>query len=353
MFFIASALTLAACRQSSAPAPEPVAVPATPVAQLQSVPDIPPTPVAPESPHTEPSAACLAKTANATGKPALAIHRWVDSAGITHYSDQAPTTAVSAYRVLEVKDVPPVSVSAVGYDVNLPSDLQQRAIVDAIAVQRALRDVLGVGGSADAELKIVFVRAADAYAKLVGDGALAASAGAYVPPQRTIYVRMQATDEASFAVLRHEITHALVHELIGNLPIALNEGLAEYFRRYRAAGLGGQVDIAADRNALTAAAPKGDGTDALVELLAFSGSDFYTADRDRRYVEAYALAAVLMQTPQGIAALHEVLKQQQADPCEPVSVERLLDQRYPGGLGALAADWAAFLRSPPAMVRTY
>ena len=307
-------------------------------------------PVRSDSPS---SAACLAKTANHDAKPSGAIHRWIDNAGITHYSDQAPTTEVSGHRVLEVEGLPPVQVEASGYDVNLPADLQRRAIIDAVAVQRVFRDVLGIDASSDVVLKIVFVGDAAQYAKLIGDGTLAASTGAYVPQQHTIYVRMQDNDELAFSILRHEITHALIHEQVGNLPVALNEGLAEYFRRYRVAGMGGQIDIGADRSVLIGAAPSGDGSDALVDLLALSGPDFYAADRDRRYVQAYALIAVLMRGTAETAALHEVLARQRADPCVPVQAEKVLDERYPGGLEALTRDWAGLLRNPPVSVRSY
>lgn len=326
------------------------ALPAAPVPDV--VVAVERAPVASESHNPEPSAACLAKTTKPV-KPAPAIHRWVDAAGLTHYSDQAPAAGVSNHRVLEVQGLPGISVDATGYDGSLPADLQRRAVVDALGVQHVFRDVLGIDGPSDLGLKVVFVRDADTYARLVGAGVLAASAGAYVPPQRTIYVRMQADDEIVFQVVRHEITHALIHELVGNLPVSLNEGLAEYFRRYRAAGMGGQIDIAADRPALIGAAPPGDGSDALVELLALAGPDFYAADRERRYLQAYALVALLMRDSGSSAVLHEVLARQRAEPCVPVAVEAVLEQSYPGGLSRLAADWAAFLRDPPAVVRTY
>jgi hypothetical protein len=306
-----------------------------------------------EPKRTEPSAACLAHTGDGVVGRDASIHRWVDAAGITHYSDQAPTSPVTGHRVLEVHGLPPVKVEASGYDVNLPGDLERRAVVDTLAVQRVFHDALGVDGPAGMSLRIVFVGDANAYAKLIGEPALAASTGAYVPPKHTIYVRMQPDDEIEFSILRHEITHALIHEWVGNLPVPVNEGLAEYFRRYRVAGMGGAIDIAADRSALLASAPAGDGSDALVELLSLAGSDFYAADRDRRYERAYALIATLLQNPDGTAALHEVLARQKADPCVPVAAEAILEARYPGGLNGLAADWARFLRDPPASVRTY
>jgi hypothetical protein len=303
------------------------------------------------------AATCLAHTAE-TPSRSIAVHRWVDGAGITHYSDLPPVAGVRDHRVIEVRGLPPISVQAAGYDVNLPDQLQQRAIADAVGVQRVLRDVLGVGAPAGLTLRVVFVQSPETYARLIGDASLAASAGAYSAAQRTIFVRMQAQEEASFAVLRHEITHALVHESIGNLPTPINEGLAEYFGRYRVGGLGGQVDVGADRAALIAAAPGNDEAGALVDLLARDGANFYVEDagassRERRYLRAYALVALLMQNAQDRAALAGVLAEQRGDPCRPVAAERILDMRYRGGLGALSAAWASFMRNPSTSIQAY
>ncbi len=303
------------------------------------------------------SAACTAKTGSGSAPRSLAVHRWTDASGITHYSDQAPPAAVSDHRVLEVRGLPPIEVRASGQDVNLPDHLQQRAVADALGVQRVLRDTLGVGAMSGLTLRVVFVKSAQTYALLIGDQALASSAGAYSTANKTIFVRMQGSDESVFTVLRHEITHALVHESIGNLPTPLNEGLAEYFGRYRVGGMGGQVDISANRAALIAAAPVV-GTDALVDLLARDGREFYVSSgtgmgREQRYLQAYALVALLMQSVEGRASLSAVLVAEQADPCVPAAAEKILQQKYPGGLAALADAWTAFMRKPPDGIQAY
>lgn len=305
-----------------------------------------------------PAAACLANSAPGAAPRARAVHRWVDAAGITHYSDQAPPRDAHEHRVIDLRQPPPISVQASGYDSNLPDELQRRAVADALGVQRVLRDTLGVVPPPGIALRVVFVGDGDAYGRLIGNPALAASAGAYSTAQRTIFVRRQSHDEASFAVLRHEITHALVHESVGSLPTPINEGLAEYFGRYRVAGLGGQIEIGTGRAAMVAAAAEGDGGDALVDLLAREGDVFYALDadasaREQRYLRAYALIAVLMRDAPGRAALAELLARQRADPCRAVAAEQILQERYPGGLAALAAAWAGFMRDPPGDVRAY
>ena len=366
---IAACLALAACNQppetGPKPAPPPSTQPVKPLAQSQSsretVKPIGAQPAPARAPDIESlpqqTAACLAHSGGETSR-SVTVHRWVDAAGITHYSDQPPPTAAQGHRLIEVQGLAPIAVQASGYDVNLPDDLQQRAVADALGVQRVMRDALGVGAPIGLTLHVVFVRAADAYAKLIGDPALASSAGAYSTGKQTIYVRMQARDEASFAVLRHEIVHALVHESIGNLPTAINEGMAEYFGRYRVVGMGGQIDIGSDREALIVAAPVGDGSDALVDLLARDGANFYVmsgdaSSREQRYLRAYALIALLMRDAPGRASLAAVLAAQHADPCRSVAAENVLDSRFPGGLPALGLAWAAFMRAPPAGIQAY
>ncbi len=370
---LAAVASITGCGPAPAPAPEATAVaapsaPASSAALATTTVATAHEPVAvhaqsqPEDhPRPLPDGACRAQATSDAATPALAVHRWVDAYGIRHYSDHAPVDHVTAHRIIEVSGVPPIRVQATGYDVDLPEQFQQRAVADALGVQRVLHDALGVAAPRNLTLHVVFVSSAQAYAGMLDDPLLATSAGAYSPARRTIYVRRQVNDEASMTVVRHEITHALVHEAIGSLPTPLNEGLAEYFGRYRIEGLGGQIDIGAGRASIIAAAPSGDGTEALVDLIAREDSAFYAASantahastREQRYVRAYALVALLMRDAQGRAALAAVLAAQRADPCTPVRVEEILERSFKGGLRALAGDWAGFMRDPPSDVRAY
>lgn len=367
-----AALALTACGRSPQPqttAPEvsasptpAVAAPAAPVA----VPSPPATtftdalPELIEKLRDVPSAACLARSA-APKASSLDVHRWVDAAGITHYSDQAPPRNARNLRTIAVAAMPQVAVQASGYDVNLPDQLQQRAVADALAVERVMHDALGVAVPAGLELHIVFVQSPQAYAALIKAPELAGSAGAYSTATKTIHVRMQGDDEANFFVLRHEIVHAIVHEAIGNLPVALNEGLAEYFGRYHVAGMGGQVDVGREREAMIAAAPTREGAaDALVDLLAPEGEGFYVVSgkpgagtREARYRRAFALVALLMGSGEGRKTLSALLAEQARAPCVPIAAEHSLDAGYPGGLAALAEAWSVFMRNPVAEVRAY
>ena len=365
---VVALIALAGCDRPPSPASgNPPSIPAPAAATTASASATPAATTAPIPAAIEPARAlheiaqalpadCLAHAAAPKPAAATTVHRWVDSGGVVHYSDQAPPAGARDYRVLDVPGAPPIQVRASGYDTDLPEHVQQRAVADALGVQRAMHDALGVAATPGLALHIVFVKSADAYARLIEEPALAQSAGAYSTARRTIFVRMQAQEEANFAILRHEITHALIHESVGYLSTPVNEGLAEYFGRYRLAGLGGQVDVRVDRRALAGAADTGDGSAALVDLLAREGRDFYLAgdaDRERMYLRAYALIALLMHSAEGRAALAAAIAAQHADPCRPLPAESVLDRRYPGGLAALAAAWTAFMRDPPDTVQAY
>ena len=297
--------------------------------------------------------ACLAGTANAAKPQATAIHRWTDASGIIHFSDQAPTAAARDYRRIESNDVPPIVVRARGYDVNLPDDLSRNAISSAQAIERVLRDSLGVSGDPGLVLDIEFIASAQTYAQRAGNPAMANSAGTYSTLGRTIHIRLQDDDESNFLILRHEITHALVHERIGRLPTAINEGLASYFEHIKVSGMGAQVAISESARSLASARIEGNGEGELIELLASDGLGFYGQGQEQRYLRAFGLVAMLMQTPPGRVALSAVLAEQRESPCVQVKAENILQAHYPGGLAVMATAWAAWMHNPPASVQAY
>jgi len=295
---------------------------------------------------------CLAATGKDVRAQRVEVHRWVDANGILHFSDKPPSGEARDYARSEVTGLPAVTVRARGEDSNLPTHAEQRAIADALAIERVLRDALGVEGEPGLALDIVFIASADIYARRVGNPALAGSVGAYSSRERTIFVRRQHSAEADFAVLRHEIAHALLHERVGMLPVAINEGLAGFLERLVVTGMGAQV-AAADPRVLASARVAGDGSDELVDLLAREGQQFYAEGREVRYLRAYALIALLMERREGRAALSALLLAQRADSCRPVDAAAFLAAGWPGGLPALARDWGEWLRNPPASVQAY
>ncbi|MEO8459638.1 MAG: hypothetical protein ABI451_03840 [Dokdonella sp.] len=320
---------------------------------------------------------CIAERGKPRAARDVAVHRWVDATGIIHFSDRAPEGDALDYRVIDVGDAPSVDVDVSGYDTNLPAETDARAVADALAIDALLQRLIGPRANASAPepklaLRIIFVQKAETYAQLVSDRKLADSQGAYSSRDSTIYVRIQASDAATFAVMRHEIAHAVLHERVGILAIPINEGLAVYAEHLDTANpaKGTLVDLESMRPALAAALPN-DPLVALNELLARDENTFYdnpsgatatgegrTPDsrpaenrREIRYLRAFAVVATLLNNTQGAASLSLLLNEQRNDPCRTASAAGLFDRSYPGGLAQLARDWMDWMKaasaSPP------
>lgn len=325
-----------------------------------------------EQPLSEADAArCIAERGKPRAARDVAVHRWVDAAGIIHFSDHAPDGDALDYRVINVGDAPSVDVDVSGYDTNLPPETDARAVADALAIDALLQRLIGPRANpSDPEpklaLRIIFVQKAETYAQLVSDRKLADSQGAYSSRDSTIYVRIQASDAATFAVMRHEIAHAVLHERVGILAIPINEGLAVYAEHLDAASPanGTMVDLQSMRPALAAALPN-DPLVALNELLARDENTFYdnpsvpdaTGEgrmpesrpaenrREIRYLRAFSLVATLLSNSQGTAALSRLLNEQRNDPCRTASAAELFDEGYLGGLAQLARNWVDWIRA--------
>ena len=299
-----------------------------------------------------PGQPCLAGTGRKHSEEGATIHRWTDESGVIHFSDQPPAPGAAQHRRIEVEGMPPVRVAARGVDVNLPDFVVQRATMDAQAIERVMRSILGVAGDPGLALTIEFIGSAEIYARRIGDATMAYSDGTYASRDRTIRIRQKDDAELNFRILRHEMTHALVHEHIGNLPTSINEGLAGFFEHLEVAGMGARITTDVARRRPDASMSE-DGQEELIDLLARESVGFYGAGQELRYLRAMALVALMMDRIEGRAALAALLSAQQAAPCLPVDSAPVLEKAYPGGLVALAREWAQWLRNPSERVLSY
>jgi hypothetical protein len=300
----------------------------------------------PRGPHLAESLdRCLAGTAGRVIDIETRIHRWVDAKGVVHYADRPPAEGAGELREILVRDDQPVRISARGDGIAKPHGYLERARVDAVGLSRVLRGTLGVQADGRLALDIVFVANQKRFREIAGQRHLANSVGAYLPDDRRVVVRVQSNEAATFATMRHEIAHALVHEWLGRLPIALNEGLAEYFQYFRVAGLGGFSELApASRRALRSA-PQGGARPTLERLLRMRAPDFYGTGSRQNYARSLALVAVLLSDQPGRDALKRLAHAQRADSCSPVDAVALFDRHYPGGVDALAWRWQWAMQS--------
>ncbi len=296
--------------------------------------------------------ACLART-GARVPEAKAVHRWVDATGVVHYSDLPPEGRDhQGHTLIAARDVQPVLVEISSLDTVLPVQVRDHATTDAVAIGRVFKDVLGIDTQGGLALRIVFAGTDTAFGKAAGKKPISAS-GIYKPAERMILVRTQRSDQATLAVLRHEITHALIHEWIGNLPTTLNEGLAEYFEHFAASGMGGRVDPNDYARRIRRDHASNNGRSALIRLLQLPYESFHANRRSTHYTHSLALVSTMMAEPSRRSALATVLRAQRSNPCAPVDAASVLDRAWPGGLADLAVAWNKHQLNPQLSLHAY
>lgn len=292
---------------------------------------------------------CLAGTAPPSSKPRH-VHRWKDDQGVVHFSDRAPTTKGQS-EIVALMDVPAIEVDVETRDADLPPHAKSAAIADAVAIGKILRSVLGVKVEDGLHLKVIFA-GSDAAFRRAAPG-VSTNSGAYISAQRRIVVRTRQRPSDTLAVMKHEITHALLHEWVGRPPKALNEGLAEYFERLQVQGMGGVVNPVHYQRQMRRNAPTAQIELAMRRLLSATSTEFQGDDRDTYYTHALALASTLMASPQGRHALSRLLHEQRQQTCDPIDLSARLNALWPGGLSGLARHWASHQQTQALAVHAY
>jgi Tfp pilus assembly protein PilF len=101
-----------------------------------------------------------------------------------------------------------------------------------------------------------------------------------------------------FESVCHEYVHALVHRQIGNLPLCLNEGLAEYFSTFRADGRGVEYGHAIDEHCELLQRDRLMPMDELFSINGASPSYWEGERRPMFYAESWALVHYLNSNPE-------------------------------------------------------
>ena len=258
------------------------------------------------------------------------MYKWRDASGSLQFG-RSPPAGVNAQRVA-VSDGNraqfKLTVGA-GDGSPVPSQLRDRATADIYRIVAILRQELGVPVASDFNLNLSFVSRLDDVGKGLG---LSGAAGVYMPLEQRMEIWRQPDDEGTFATLRHESVHALLHEFVGAPPIWLNEGLAEYLENLRVSGSSGTVGVNRDHRQLLQTMLRVARVDAAMAMLDANANQFRQPDRrDLNYALAWSLVHYLMSTESGQGVFGELLAEIREAGCRRFSSKAFFDRKFTGG----------------------
>jgi hypothetical protein len=294
--------------------------------------------------HTQ---SCRASTEPLRETPAGGIVKWTDENGITHYEnfegEEQPADKKLVVRSPHTKDYfsldiqfPPKS--------QLPfstSDIQRKAT----SVYEIYRSWLDDRWLSRAEIRLLFFadkqRYEDYRDKFFTEGSNYI-AGFYVSQKNQAVILSQGSREGTFGVMVHEIAHIINHQVFGDLPRWLNEGLATHIEYLERNGSNPPLsnrqltDLKAYTKSQVISAVS------VADLLATTHSD-WSSDNLATYYQLSQTLVHFMLLPENRDAMLPILRLTAEQKCQDKDIEGIIEEHYSGGISALAENFNRWL----------
>ena len=273
---------------------------------------------------------CRASSSPKVPAQSAPMYRWRDSSGALQFG-RSPPEGVDATKVVD-NDRNRAQFKLVvgdGDGTPVPTQLRDRATADTYRIVAILRQELGIPVDDRFALNLSFVGRSEDVGRDLG---LTGAAGVYLPNQQRMIVWRQPNDGRTFATVRHEAVHALMHEFIGAPPTWLNEGLAEYVETLRVSGSSGSVAANQHHRQLLQPILKVSRTEAALKLLDAHANQFREPDRrDLNYALAWAMVHYLMGSESRQQVLAQLLAEVREAGCQPFSSLGFFERKFSGG----------------------
>jgi hypothetical protein len=286
------------------------------------------------------------KVASPAKLPKADVYRWTDDQGRLHFSDQPPTPELAT-------NVEPVvldgrsrfSAKWVFDGFKPPALLREELERKTDGVFRFFEHVLRLDDMAPLHVNLRVIQGRKRFVAYRNkkNPALTTDSGFYGFADNEAVVRW--TDkETAIAVAQHEIAHLVVGNLLGDIPLWLNEGIAEVAERlsFSANGIRAEPDLAAVESLSERA--DGRGWPALRSFMGLSRGDWDKQGETFSYQYAWALVYFLLEDSDRRDVLIDHVQALADHRCRNFDSVGFLDRRYPGGVNGLERDWLRWLR---------
>ena len=138
------------------------------------------------------------------------------------------------------------------------------------------------------------------------------------------------------AMVRHEISHAIIAGMLGSVPVWINEGLAEYMETFTWQLNWIEAEPSSERYGHL-------GEMKMKFLENIDRLNSYGIDSDRSYLEAQARIFFLLDHQMGRNWLRSSFEMYGKNPCAKVSTKQLFEDYYPGGAQEVSRNFSAWL----------
>lgn len=269
------------------------------------------------------------------------IWRWQDEYGRWHFTDQAPAQQTAEDISSQYRLRVPFTLIFEGQGFK-SLDHRKAEIEDRLfRVYDLLENVLGLSLSPSKAFRIVIYANKEqmvASHPQYQDPKRSVPRGFFQPANDTIYLYARANPDLMVHTLVHEFFHAMMRHR--QIPVWLNEGLAEYVEVISPQGLYSQ--IAPQPSWITTLQQHYTGSVGHFDaMLATTNYRLYRDQNSRTviYATGWSLAWFLMSSTEGQLLLGKLLSSNPGS-----TSEQLINQHWAGGSAALKQQWSLWLK---------
>lgn len=277
------------------------------------------------------------------------IYRWDDALGNSHIGDQPPAGE-------DVRNVRRISLTSRNtFDLSLN---EEKANLPAFAKDRFTAEIRQIYDILRKDWKLTSLRKTHINLRLIDDleqytayqqklaPTLGATSGFYSPRHNEAVIHTAGYARRTYRITRHEVTHAILAGLFGQMPTWFNEGVAEYFTGLDLMGQSKVVKVAEHHLKTLSMASK---AQRLPDLRMFfdvpSNSWYSDINKADRYAMSWALVFFLRSHEDGRQVVQQFMNKLGDDFCQPVGSAAFFDVHYPGRLENLQKRWIKWLFS--------
>jgi len=278
-------------------------------------------------------------------RPSAQVYQWTDDSGGIVFSDRAPASAAA----IPVATEGDVGVGRFSADFDYqglvpPSAFQQQLEIDIDGVFHFLADDLGLRDVHPVHVRLSIIDGRDRFARAAAGTGLAAQtlSGFYRFSDNQAVVRWQG-EARTRGVARHEIAHLALGNWLGNVPLWLNEGLAELVERMQFQQSFATTQPTPRQGAQLQRMFRNGHLPALRTFLAASRRDWGHWGNELSYAYAWSVVHFLVEEPTRQRVLSELLNSLAEHRCSHLDDVAWLERRYPGGIERLEAEWHRWL----------
>jgi len=282
--------------------------------------------------------------------PTQSVYRWVDEHGGVHFGDRqgvAGSQDLSDQYASQRKLLLDIEFVNSATDKALELQLEQQAEL----LYRIVTQLLPAELVVPLKLQIfVYPERKDFRQVAEGLGMAANVIGFYSPAENRMHLGVQQWPGATLALARHEMTHALLANLVGTTPVWFNEGLAEYMERLQFQM--NSASVALEKPMVSHLIDMQQKSPELVTTTLMQPPQEFYANGIKSYPLSFALVYFLNRDSAGQLFVRELIADVAKAPCDPGNRQQAL-YHYSGGAEGLATDFRGWLLRRPSGSQRY